>query len=175
MRDTEAFPAAWGDAGPGSTVLSARAPQPVAPPVQVPAHARPKAIVAVFDVQDQGGRLKPEVLVQLTEYLATRLTETGVFRVVPQEQLRSRLVQEKIESYKQCYDQSCQIEVGKAIAAEKSLATKVLRVGTQCALAATLFDLKTETAETGASARTDCTENALMDGIDQIATQVAKP
>jgi hypothetical protein len=175
-RASEEFPVAWEMSGPGRGV-AATAPRPAVAPPAAPsppsAAARPRAIVAVFDIQDQGGRIQPEALVQLTEYLATRLAETGAFRVVPHEQLRSRLVQEKVESYKECYEQSCQIEIGKAIAAEKSLSTKILRVGTQCAITATLYDLKSETAEAGASSRTDCTDNALMDGIDQVATQVA--
>ncbi len=35
-------------------------------------------IVAVFDIEDMGSKLKPRVLDVLTEYLSARLTEGGV-------------------------------------------------------------------------------------------------
>ena len=76
-------------------------------------------------------------------------------------------------SYKQCFDQTCQIELGKAISAQKSLAVKLLRVGGKCAITASLCDLATETTERGASTRTECSDEALMDGMDHVARQLA--
>jgi hypothetical protein len=132
----------------------------------------PPVVLAVFDIQDASGRFPPRSVVQLTEYLSARLAESGSFRVIPREQLRQRLVKEKTGSYRECFEQTCQIELGKAIAAEKTLATKILHVGDYCAMTATLLDLRSETAEKGASVRTTCTENALMDGMDQIVGQL---
>jgi hypothetical protein len=43
--------------------------------------------------------------------------------------MRDRIASDKAESYRACVDQSCQIELGKAMAAQKSLATKLIRVG----------------------------------------------
>jgi len=87
------------------------------------------------------------------------------YGIADETQLRSRLQGEKVGSYRQCYDQSCQIELGKAIAAQKTLASKLLKVGETCAITATLYDLKTETAERGASVRVACEDSKLMDGI----------
>jgi hypothetical protein len=145
-------------------------PLPAPPPGPIK-RVKKGTIIAVFDVEDAAGRLKDKDLGQLTEYLATKLTEAG-FRVVPRNQLRARLVEEKKEGFKKCYDETCQLELGKAVAAQKSLATKLLQVGESCAVSATLYDLKTETTERAASARTNCSVNALMDGMEKIAGQL---
>ena len=134
---------------------------------------RATVIVALFDVQDPSKHFKDDTLDQLTEYLATRLTELAGYRVVPRDQLRERLVAQKTTGYRECFDQSCQIDLGKAISAQKSLAVKVLRVGGKCAITASLYDLKSETTERGASVRTECSDDALMDAMDQIARQLA--
>ena len=92
--------------------------------------------------------------------------------MVPRGQLRSRLAAEKVKSYRKCMDQRCQIELGKAMAAQKSLATKLLKVGKQCALTALLYDLKTEATDRAASVRTGCTEDALLAGVEKVARQL---
>ena len=148
-------------------------------PVTAPAAPEKKAIiVAVFQVQDPSGRFDLKTMAQLTEYLETMVTQETGWRVVPRAQLRQRLVQQKKGSYKACVDQACQIELGKQLAAQKSLSTKLLRVGGKCALAAKLFDLKSETAEKAATARTDCSDDALMGAVDVIVkglTRGSKP
>jgi hypothetical protein len=63
--------------------------------------------------------------------------------------------------------------MGKALAAQKSLATKILRVGKRCAITSTLYDLKTETAEKSALSRTECSDDALMDAMDRVARQLS--
>jgi hypothetical protein len=154
-----------------------REPAPVlatssAPP-PVPTMGGGGVVLAVFDIQDASRKIKAGGLDQLTEYLVARLTQVTRYRVVPREQLRARLVGEKKGSHRACFDESCQIEMGKALAAEKSLATKILRVGKRCAITSTLYDLKTETAETSALSRTDCSEDGLMDAMDRIARQLS--
>ena len=135
----------------------------------------PKLIVAVFDVRDESKRFKKNVTEQLTEYLAASLTATGRFQVVPRDQLRKRLAQEKRASFRKCYDESCQLEMGKALAAEKTLTTKLLRVGDRCAIVATLYDLKTETTEKSALEKTNCSANELMELMDKITKTLAQP
>jgi hypothetical protein len=134
---------------------------------------RGRMIVAVFDVEDQARSLSAATLGQLTEYLSAKVTQIAGFQVVPRDQLRARLAEEKRRSYKVCYDQRCQIELGRAVAAQKSLATKLLRVGKQCALTSLLYDLKTETTERAATVNTACAEEALLGGVEQLARQLA--
>jgi hypothetical protein len=149
-----------------------RAPKPV--PSDRP--AEPSAvIVAIFDINDASKKLEQDALVQLTNYLGTVLTQSGAFKVIPRDQLRSRLLDEKKGSYKMCYDESCQIELGRAVSAQKSLSTTLIQIGNKCAVTANLFDLKTEMTEKGASVETGCNPEELLDAIKEIARQLAGP
>lgn len=132
------------------------------------------AIVAVFDVEDATKKLDSELVSQLSSYVAVRITEVAGYRVVPRDQLRARIREEKAEGFKACYDESCQLELGKALAAQKSLATKIMRVGTGCTLSATLYDLETETTERGATAKSACEPEALMGAVDRLVGQLAR-
>jgi hypothetical protein len=132
---------------------------------------RPSHIVAVFDVQDPSGQLGERGVDQLTEYLATQLAAAGL-RVVPRAQLRARLLEEKKSSYRQCVDESCQIELGKAVAAQKTVATKILRAGGQCAVTAMLYDLKSEATERAASVDTSCAEGSLLAAMRELARKL---
>jgi hypothetical protein len=146
---------------------------PAAAPSQ-PSADRSKTIVAVFDIEDATTRLAPDVKSQLSEYVATKVTEALGYRVVPRDQLRARLQDEKKKGYQACFEESCQIELGKALAAEKSLATKILRVGKKCTVTATVFDLKTETTERAASKKSECEEDALMGAIDEVMRELSR-
>jgi hypothetical protein len=160
---------------PRALVQQALAPPPP-PAVEAPVVRPPRAksaVVAVFDVQDSGGKLDHHLLEQLTEYLAAQLIEVARYRVVPRAELRHRLAEEKKGSYQACFDESCQIELGKAVAAEKSLQTKLLKVGATCAITATLYDLKSETTEAASSVEGDCSENALLKNMKQLAQKLA--
>ncbi len=137
--------------------------------------ARKRFIIAIFDIEDVTGQLKQTEISQIQDFLETRLAELGSFNVVPREQLRERLRQEKTDSYRACYNEACQIELGKEVAAEKSLATQILKVGNTCVVTSKIFDLKTATSEKAASARVACNPQGLLDGIDQIAKQLSEP
>ena len=150
------------------------APQPARTARAKPSPSSPrshKLIVAVFDVQDLSRKFKKPTLNQLTEYLSARLTQVTRYRVVPRDQLRARLFEQKRGTYRECYEETCQIELGKALAAQKSLSTKILKVGKRCAISSILYDFKTETAEQSALVRTDCDEDSLLDCMDRVARQ----
>ncbi|MBW2704315.1 MAG: hypothetical protein JRF33_26145, partial [Deltaproteobacteria bacterium] len=127
-----------------------------------------REVVAVFDVQDVSNRFEEDLLLQLTSYLSTTMVASGRFTVVPREQLRARLADKKSQSYKACYDDACQIELGKAVAAQKSLATQLLQVGQKCIVVANLIDLKTETTISGAKVQTDCDVDKLLGALDEV-------
>jgi hypothetical protein len=138
------------------------------------AAAPPRAIiVAVFDIEDRTSLLTPATGRQLSEYLAAQVTRHAGYQVVPRHQLRARLARQKTESYKACYDQRCQIELGKAVAAERSLATTLLRVGEQCVLSSMLFDLKTETTVRAATVKMACSDEAFLSGVERLARELS--
>lgn len=132
-----------------------------------------RPVMAVFALEDRSRHLSAESLDQLTDYVAARIAEAGQFRVVPRGELRARLAEKKAESYQACVDESCQIELGKALAAQKSLATRLIRAGGACAMTMTLYDLASEATESAATVRTECHERALMDGVDQLTNRLA--
>ncbi|MBW2731799.1 MAG: hypothetical protein JRH20_05355 [Deltaproteobacteria bacterium] len=140
---------------------------------------RPKAeepkrpIVAVFDLEDNKNKLTAEIAGELAEYLATQLTATGRYRTIPRSQLRRRLSGEKQKGYKACFDEACQIELGRALAAQKSLATKIIRIGTLCTMTSVLYDLKSETSERAASTEGACTTTALLAALRAQAKKLA--
>jgi PEGA domain-containing protein len=133
-----------------------------------------RPIVAVFEMQDRGSGLDIEVLKKLTSYLAARLVEGG-YQVIPQDQIRQRLLEQKTDSYKKCHDDSCQIELGRELAAQKSLSTQILKIGKTCRVTATLYDLKKSAAERGATAGGACQEDLLLGALEEIAMKLCEP
>lgn len=130
-----------------------------------------KPVVAVFDIQDKTGQLHKDTLLQLSEYLTNKVADGGIFQVVPTSRLKERLTQLKVESYKQCYDQRCQIEIGRELAARNSLATQIARVGSLCAIMTTLYDLRRGTSQAAASAKGGCLKDDLVASVEKaIAT-----
>ena len=138
------------------------------------AKAGKNVIIAVFPVEDASKRFKKRTLSQLTDYLSARITELGGYQVIPQRMVRTRLVKEKKRGYGKCFDQSCQIEIGKALAAQKVLWTKIIKVGKNCAMSSTIFDLKKEITEKAASARTRCDKSNLLVGVEKIAEKLSR-
>ena len=121
-------------------------------------------VVVVFSIQDTRAddRLTEAALSELTSYLSVRLAEGGMYRLTPPAQVREALTNKKAESFKACFDETCQIELGKALAAEKSLGTKIIRVDSRtCAITSTLYDLKTEVTERAATAEGACDRDAI--------------
>ncbi|HOX43473.1 MAG TPA: hypothetical protein PK668_07745 [Myxococcota bacterium] len=148
----------------------ARSPGPAAP---APGQAAP--LLAVMNVELASAGFRPELSEPVTDYLATKLAEGGKLRVVPRGQLRAQLGQEKASSYQACFDQACQIELGKALAAELVLAVKVVRLGSACSLTGSLFDLKTEaTLRAAAVDLGSCTEDALQQGAAELARRLGE-
>ncbi|MBN2493511.1 MAG: hypothetical protein JXR96_02875 [Deltaproteobacteria bacterium] len=129
-------------------------------------------VVVVFEIQQKRSRLAADLLGALTDYLATAISERGSYRVVPPETLKRALLERKAESHKACYDEKCQIEMGRALAANKMLATTILRIGKQCVVSARLYDLKKEATELSAKAQRSCTEADLLKSLDEVAERI---
>ncbi|HUU01016.1 MAG TPA: SUMF1/EgtB/PvdO family nonheme iron enzyme [Myxococcota bacterium] len=131
-----------------------------------------RPVVAVFNIQVKRIKRAPALLDGLSEHLATRLAETGRYQVAPRDQLKKRLNQQKNRSYRLCYDQACQIELGRELSAEKTLSTKVIQIGGKCNVNVTLFDLKRATADAAASHRGGCKEEELLESLDAVVDKL---
>ena len=123
-------------------------------------------LIAVFDIESSGLSLGEKARGRLKSYLATKLAGRG-YQIVAQDKLKSRLRQQKLASYRRCYDASCQIAIGRELAAQKALAPKVLRLGEKCVVALTVFDLKTAATERAADAHGRCSIGALAQAVDR--------
>jgi hypothetical protein len=129
--------------------------------------------VAVFDVE--ATILKTKERAAMTEILAALLTRTGGFRVVPSEAIKRELARSKLDSYRACVDEKCQIELGKALAAEKVLRTRIIRQGKDCLTTSTLYDLRTEASDRAAVESSTCTTAELTRSLSRIAEELAQP
>lgn len=128
--------------------------------------ARP--VLLVLQIEDGTQQLGPVEIEHLSTYLSSSLAETGSFDIVPREELRAVLDRERAESYRACYDEACQIELGRELAAQKVLTTKVLVVGAQCVVSSTLIDLAKAASESAKTAKTACTPEGFVSAIDEI-------
>src|SRR5262245_12096830 len=142
-----------------------------------PAKARAeKSVIAVFDIYDARpkGKFSTQELQQWTMYLMAKLAEGQSYRVVPREQVVAAISGTKKDTYKACYDEQCQIELGKELAAEKSLGTQIIRIGDRCVITSTLYDLRTAVSERAATKRATCDQNAIADALDAVVDSLNK-
>lgn len=142
-------------------------------PEAVSAGATLAAVLAVFPIQDSAGKLQPTSVLQLTDYLGAKIAATGRYVLVPAKDLTQVLEQKKVESYKSCVDQACQIEIGKELAAQKVLQTQIIKAGDQCAVTATVYDLRVSATEAAAVEKGGCSENAIVELLDKVAATLA--
>ncbi|HOX42591.1 MAG TPA: hypothetical protein PK668_03285 [Myxococcota bacterium] len=160
----------------GLLARSAPPPVPAAPPRALleerPASA---SIAVVFQIRDVTGLFGAPLMEQLTEILSTQLVAQLGLRVTSAEQLRGQLTEVKVASYKECFDRACQIELGKALAANKAVAASLLRFGQSCSLSVTILDIRSEATERAASVKLPCLEAELPDGVLRVVQALQKP
>jgi hypothetical protein len=134
-------------------------------------------IVAVMDVKDLNAgdrdRAIDEDVIrnlgsQLRIYIAQRGAKT-VDRSTQEAALKDQVQAMKNESYKSCYDDSCQIELGKALAASHLLRSQITRFGSRCVLNAELFDLAKEVTIAASSSRGDCEPEGFLRMSEEVA------
>jgi hypothetical protein len=129
----------------------------------------PPPVVAVFSIENRGSPLSKDELIALTDYLGTKLGEQGKYQIIPRQEIRKRLVRQKKASFKACYDQSCQIEVGREMAAQFTVSASISRVGSTCIITAAMYDLKKAATYKTGTAKGPCTADDLLVSVEQIA------
>ncbi|MCK5800590.1 MAG: hypothetical protein KAI47_25550 [Deltaproteobacteria bacterium] len=130
--------------------------------------------MAVFEIQTKRVKLAPSALSALSDYLANRLGSSGAYQVVPRDQIKIALRQQKKKSYKSCYKQSCQLAIGQELSADMSLASTIMKIGKKCVLTVALYDLKKATTDKGADAEGKCSEEALMTAVKIVVAKLSK-
>lgn len=142
----------------------------LASPTAWAADARP--VVAVFDVQADSAVKKKDVKT-LTELVATHLAASGRFKIVPSSDLKKALDGKKRGSYQACYDERCQIEIGRELAAEKTLSTRVSKLGSTCVVTMQLYDLRESAAGKAATAKGKCGIDAIVALLELASSQLS--
>jgi hypothetical protein len=132
----------------------------------------PQKIIAIFLMESRGSPLKGDEISSLTDYMAAKLGEKGEFQIIPRDEIKKHLVAAKKDSYKDCYDSSCQIQIGKELAAEFSISSAVSKVGSQCLIYASVWDLAKSTQIKSATERSQCDPEVLINAIEKIAEKL---
>jgi hypothetical protein len=134
-------------------------------------------VVAVFEIKDSTARPK-RMIANLTDYLRVKIAETGAMRVVDKGQqeaeLRQLVQDQKKASYKECYDESCQIPLGKELAADKILRGSLSKVGKVFILSVELVDLASNTTSGASSAKSNGSEEQLLESIEKVVANLTK-
>lgn len=136
-----------------------------------------KTILAVMEIEDKSGKLKPEELENAGDYLRGQLVATQQFKVVDrgrmQEKTKAVVRRMKKESWNNCYDDQCRIELGRELAADTIMTCRVTTLGKVCSFSCELIPLATAASEQGGLERFDCTLEGLAGGIDKVVAGVA--
>lgn len=135
--------------------------------------SKPDAAVLIFPIRTSGVELSDPAKQELVRYLGTRLTIERVYNVMPEAQIQKELGAAKIESYKDCYEESCRIELGRAIMADKSLSVDITSEKGHCRITATIYDLKKEMSESAGDTQAGCRLEDLRAGMKVIAEQLS--
>lgn len=144
------------------------------------ATADPSWVIAIMDVEDLNASssknaIDADLVRNIGDQLRIFVAERGVRtidRSAQERAFRDQIAALKNESHKACYDDSCQIELGKALAASHILRSKITRFGTKCVLNTELIDLKAEVAISAASARGDCAAEGFLRMSEELATNI---
>ena len=132
-----------------------------------------KLRLAVMEFEDRSGSLSKQVLSDATEYLRGALISANKYIVIAQERQSQAMVKDmKKESYKECNDKNCQIQLGQALSADTILRTTITRLGKTFVIASELIDLEKEATVVGAREKYDGTEESLSIALDNIAEKV---
>lgn len=129
--------------------------------------------LAVMEIEDQSGKLSKKLLETAAEALRTELVASNKFIVISKDRQRKAMIKgQKQESWKECYDQSCRIQLGQALTADNIMTGIVTYFGKRYTLTVEMIDLAKEATVKGAKAEFDGTEEGLADAIKSIAAQV---
>jgi len=131
-----------------------------------------RPVVVVFQIEDKSQVLEASLLGTLSEYIGSTIAEGGIVQIVPPGDLKRALLERKQESHNECYDQKCQVELGRELAASKTLASSILKIGQTCTITLTLFDLKRAVSDRSSNTRGGCGAEELMRSIDQAVVKI---
>lgn len=146
--------------------------------LQASAKMNAERVIAVMDVEPSSAlarehEIDGELLRDLVDQLRVMVAQHGartIDRSAQDRALRQQISNLKQESYDSCYAETCQIELGKALAASHILRSQLKRFGKRCVLSAELVDLKSEVTMAASSAQGECEPEGLLIMSDAVAS-----
>lgn len=132
--------------------------------------------LAVMEIEDTTRLLSRKDSHAATDYIRSSLSQTQAFIIIDksrqQQALKQMVIAQKVDSYKECYDATCQIPLGQAIAADTIFRTTISKIGDECILAIELIDLEKEASVAGLVERFNCTTKGLLSAIDSTVSRI---
>ncbi|MBK6689275.1 MAG: hypothetical protein IPG45_32710 [Deltaproteobacteria bacterium] len=158
-------------------------PPPVAPTITVPPPSKSGqisseaktwviAVMEVEQVETTGKSVDGQMVKNLGDQLRIFVAQSGVRTIdrgAQERAFKDQIQTMKSESYKECYDNSCQIELGKALAASHILRSRIAQFGSKCVLNAELIDLRSEVTVKASSARGACEPEGFLGMSEEVA------
>lgn len=130
--------------------------------------------LAVMEIEDKSGKLSKALLENAAEALRSEIGATNKFVLISKDRQRQAMIKgEKKESWKECYDQACRIQLGQELTADSILTGIVTLFGGTYTLTVELIDLAKAATVKTAKADFDGTEKGLAEAIKSIVAQIA--
>lgn len=134
-----------------------------------------KQKVAVMEIEDRSGKFSKAILENAAEYLRSELAATNKYVLISKDrQLKAMIKVEKKESYKECYDQQCRIQLGQALSADTVTYSTITIFGGTYTIALEMIDLAKEATVDAAKVEFNGTEKGLKTAIDGIVAQIVR-
>jgi hypothetical protein len=155
-------------------------PEPEDEPGQMKTEVEPEPgwVIAVMNVEDLNAAKKEQaidkaLIESLGDQLRIVIAQQGV-RTIDRE-IQDRALSDQLTVMagdKACNDDSCQIELGKALSASHIIRARVSRFGGKCVFNAELIDLSIEETSASSSAQGECVAQGLFNMSEEAAKRL---
>lgn len=137
------------------------------------AQAKEKPILAVLDINDTSRKFSKQSIREAQTYIRNLVMASQAFRIVAGDrQEREQTKWMKKESYKDCYKQQCQIQLGQALSADTIITTRIDYSLGACTLSSRIIRLESEVVVSGGMAEFDCNPPGLKGAIKSVVAQL---
>ncbi|HSA32978.1 MAG TPA: hypothetical protein P5077_04550 [bacterium] len=138
----------------------------------LPLFAERQIKLAVMEIEDKSGTISVGILEKAADFLRAEFVSSGKFVVIDKtrqaEKIKEMVKEQKKESWKECYDKNCRIELGQSLAADHILYASITQFGGSYILAVEMLDLAKEAIVGGAKADFADDEASLKKAIQSI-------
>ncbi len=136
-----------------------------------------KQKVAVMELEDKNGIFAAASLEAATEILRSSLNTAGRYIIIDKSRQAAeitKVVKElKKESWKECNDSNCRIQLGQALSADTMLRTSIAALGGTFSLTAELVDLAKEAVVKSEIINFEGSEQGLRKALEELAVRLS--